>query len=241
MFTHTEGTSIRRSAAIVTLASSVCISSLFSTTVFTGPLHSYRQAASVCVRVTTIDYLSGSSQRTLQEEASRIWIRHGIDLSWKQSVLPTCRNVISLVFDERELRTLAGGMIDTALARTVFFGRSQTIYVSVPRAFAMLSQLNQVTNGILFNGNEREIRGGTLLGRVVAHELGHVLLTTLEHSERGLMRPVFGLRDVISADEETTNLSSTETIRLAMRFSLVPRDAPSATLPSALARMETTR
>ena len=40
----------------------------------------------------------------------------------------------------------ASGLVqgsDTALARTVFLGRLQTIYVSIPRAFATLSQLNQ--------------------------------------------------------------------------------------------------
>lgn len=233
--------SIRKSAAIVALTSSLCSGSLFSSRVITGPLHPYREAASVCVRVTTIDHVSGSAVRTLQEEATRIWIRHGVALSWKQPVPATCRNVVSIVFDERELWKLAGGSIDTALARTVFLGRSQTIYVSVPRAFAMLSQLNMQRFTTLVSSSERDIHGGTLLGRVVAHELGHVLLTTLAHSDKGLMRPVFGLHDVLSNDEETTSLSVHETTRLAMRFSLVPLDSPSATRPSVLARSEMAR
>jgi hypothetical protein len=187
--------------------------------------------------LTTADHVSGLALNTLEAEATRIWIRHGIDLSWKQPVPPTCPTIVSVVFDERELLKLAGGMRDTALARTVFLGRSQMIYVSVPRAFSMLSHLNQ-QNRALGNGGERDFRGGTLLGRVVAHELGHVLLTTTSHSETGLMRPVFGLRDVLSADEETTALSSIETTRLAMRFSLVPLEDPLRTLPSTLARTE---
>jgi hypothetical protein len=52
-----------------------------------------------------------------------------------------CSTVVSLVFDENELVKLAGGSLDAALARTVFLGRAQTIYVSVPRAFKMLTQL----------------------------------------------------------------------------------------------------
>jgi hypothetical protein len=217
------------------LACGVC-----STSAFAGPLHAYREAATVCVRVQMIDYLSGSALRTLQAEATRIWIRHGIDLSWKQSIPAACPTVVSIIFDERELWKLAGGSIDTALARTVFLGRSQTIYVSAPRAFAMLSQLHLTTNNVLANGSERDLGGGTLLGRVVAHELGHVLLTTLAHSDKGLMRPVFGLRDVLSTDEETMSLSPAQTTRLAMRFSLVPLDAPSAR-PSVLARSEMSR
>jgi hypothetical protein len=144
---------------------------------------------------------------------------------------------VSIVFDERELLRLAGGSRDTALARTVFLGRSQMIYASVPRAFEMLSQMNQ-RNRVLNSGGERDFNGGVLLGRVVAHELGHVLLTTTEHSAKGLMRPVFGLHDVLSDDERTTTLSSSESNRLAMRFSLVPSDGPLRTQPSRLARTD---
>jgi hypothetical protein len=86
---------------------------------------------------------------------------------------------------------------------------------------------------------ERDVRGGTLLGRIVAHELGHVLLTTLAHSKGGLMRPVFGLKDVLSDDERLNELTPGESNRLAMRFSLVPFDSPTA--PSVLARREVTR
>ena len=240
--------SIRRSAAIVALiggvalTSSVCIG-IVSDRFFNngivhgGQLHPYRQAAPVCIRLTMADHVSGVALNTLAAEATRIWIRHGVDLTWKQPVAATCPTIVSIIFDERALLKLAGGMIDTALARTVFLGRSQTIYVSAPRAFAMLSQLKQ-QHQMFNNGGERDFRGGTLLGRVVAHELGHVLLTTTAHSEKGLMRPVFGLRDVLSSDEETTRLSAIETNRLAMRFSLIPFDGPSRTPPSGLARME---
>lgn len=224
--------SIRRSATIIALTGSVCAGVAFS-----GQLHPYRDAASVCVRMTEHDYLSGPTLKTLEDEASRIWIRHGIQLSWTQPVPEACPTVVSLIFDERELLKLAGGSRDTALARTVFLGRLQTIYVSVPRAFAMLAQVTQ-QNKTLGNVSERDYRGGTLLGRVVAHELGHVLLTTLAHSETGLMRPVFGLKDVLSAEDETIRLSSQQTDRLEMRFALVRMDSPGQQMPSLLARSE---
>jgi hypothetical protein len=234
--------SIRRNAAIVALTSSVCAAGysdrIFSDGVVQGePLHPYREAASVCIRLTTVDHVSGQALNTLQAEATRIWIRHGVSLTWKQPVPGTCPTIVSIVFDERELLKLAGGMRDSALARTVFLGRAQTIYVSVPRAFTMLSQVNQ-RNRVINSGGERDFRGGTLLGRVVAHELGHVLLTTTKHSETGLMRPEFGLHDVLSSDEKTTELSSIETNRIAMRFSLILLDTPVRTLPSSLARTE---
>ena len=239
--------SIRRSAAIFALASrvaltscvcvGVCSEKFFSGVVYSGQLHPYREAAPVCVRVSTADHVSGVALNTLAAEATRIWIRHGVDLTWKQPVPATCPTIVSIFFDERELLKLAGGRIDTALARTVFLGRSQTIYVSAPRAFAMLSQLSG-QNKAFNNDGARDFQGGTLLGRVVAHELGHVLLTTTAHSEKGLMRPVFGPDDVLSLDDETTRLSPIETNRLAMRFSLIPFDSPAPQQPSVLARSE---
>lgn len=222
-----------KSAAIVALTCSV----LAAGAAVSGPLHPYRNAASVCVRITDHDYLSGPALNSVQEEASRIWIRHGIALSWMQPVPEECPTIVSLVFDEHELLKLAGGSRDSALARTVFLGRSQTIFVSALRAFEMLSQINR-RNMTLSTENERDFRGGILLGRVVAHELGHVLLTTLSHSQTGLMRPVFGLKDVLSADDDTTNLSPRETDRLVMRFSLIRLDQPEQQQASVLARAE---
>ena len=229
---------MQKSAAIVALTCSVLAAgAMWSNAAFSGPLHPYRDAASVCVRVTDHDRLSGPALNTLQEEASRIWIRYGIALSWTQPVPAACPTIVSLVFDERELLKLAGGSRDQALARSVFLGRSQTIFVSVPRAFVMLAQITQ-QNKTLSTEGERDFRGGTLLGRVVAHELGHVLLTTLAHSATGLMRPVFGLKDVLSAEDDTTKLSSAETARLEMRFSLVRIDSPGRGVTSVLARGE---
>lgn len=205
---------------------------------FGGQLHRYRNTASACIRVTTKDHLSGPALNTIQKEASRIWLRHGVALTWTRAAAAYCDTVEQIVFDDDELIKLAGGKIDTALARTVFLGRSRTIYVSVPRAFNMLAQLKDrfVTYS---NDGESDIWGGTLLGRVVAHELGHVLLTTMAHSKTGLMRPVFGLKDVLSDDERVNDLTPAESNRLASRFSLVPYDSPSA--PSLLTRREMTR
>jgi hypothetical protein len=102
----------------------------------------------------------------------------------------------------------------------------------------MIMQLKDKFVGLLDAG-ERDVRGGRLLGRIVAHELGHALLTTMVHSKTGLMRPVFGLKDVLSDDERLSDLTPVESNRLAMRFSLVPFDPPSA--PSVLTRRDRTR
>lgn len=207
--------SIRRRAALA-----ACACGVLGSTAFADPQR-YRNTAAVCIRLTLTDHVSGLAMKTLQDEASRIWRRHGIVLTWSQPVPHACTTIVPLVFDEDEFMKRGGRTRDAALALTVFLGRAQTIYVSVPRAFEMLSKLNQTTLNLEHSGG-RDLRGGTLLGRIVAHELGHVLLTTLAHSDTGLMRAAFGLRDVLPGDDRTTALTPAHETRLALRFSLVP-------------------
>ena len=213
--------------AVVALACLVSVGALNA-----GPQHRYRSAAHVCVEFTAADHLSGPAFRTMREEATRIWLRHGVALTWSAQPAGTaCDATVPLVFDEERMASVSSGKYKDALAITVFSGQSRVVYVSVPRAFKMLSQVREFTR--IDTDGERDVRGGMLIGRIVAHELGHVLLTTMSHSRTGLMRPVFGPRDVLSADDRTTELSSIETDRLAMRFSLVPLESPNG--PPAIA------
>jgi hypothetical protein len=203
---------------------------LFSCIVFAEPQYQRPNTALVCIDVMMTDHLSGSAFSAMRNEAARIWRRYGIILSWSPPSLTACDVVVPLTFDAERLRLAAGGSDANALALTVFYGRSRVVYVSLPRVFQLLARLRQIAS--LSDEGERDYRGGTLIGRVVAHELGHVLLLTTSHSQRGLMRPVFGLRDVRSVDDGTTELSSRESALLAMRFSVVPVDSPQ---PSAVA------
>ena len=64
-----------------------------------------------------------------------------------------------------------------------------------------------------------DIAHGRLLGRVVAHEVGHALLLTLRHSAQGLMSPQLEQRDVTPLGAAQFALSTSERERLATRFS----------------------
>lgn len=182
--------------------------------------HPYLSAASVCIDVSVKDYLSGSAFTALRSEAARIWRRHGVALTWAHPLPVTCEIVVPVVFDEVKLRALAGPKRDV-LALTEFAGASRRIYVSAPRAFDVVGQIRGRSSPHETIG-ERDYRQGTLIGRALAHELGHVLLNTVEHSAGGLMRPLFSVKDALSVDDRTTDLAPAEAQRLAARFSLIP-------------------
>jgi hypothetical protein len=235
---------MHRALAIAVLVCGAFGSGAFGEVALAEPLHRYRNPASICVDLKVEDHLSGPALNTLKEEAAHIWIRHGMVLKWTTEARDACDVVVPIFFDEREMVKQGGRSRSDALGLTVFFGRAQTIYVSVPRAFRLLGQMGQF-NTVAAAQGEWDYRGGMLLGRVVAHELGHVLLTTLKHADSGLMRPVFTARDALSPDEKATDLSPADTNRLVMRFSLIPIDAaaealaaltPSAAMASSLLR-----
>ena len=205
---------IRSIVAVAILAGSV-----FAAVVTTDERPTYRSTASVCIDLKVQDHLSGPASRTMREEATRIWSRHRVTLSW--TTRAQCDETVPIVFDADRLRAIAGTKRENALALTVFSGRSRVVYVSTSRAYQLVLQLHDmVAEG------ERDIRGGMLLGRVVAHELGHVLLGATSHTDSGLMRPMFGAEDVLSGDDRTTLLSSVQESRIATRFSLTPLDPP---------------
>jgi hypothetical protein len=60
----------------------------------------------------------------------------------------------------------------------------------------------------------REIILGRVFGRALAHEIGHYLLRTREHSSVGLMKANQPVPDLVSADRRLFVLSSDETARL---------------------------
>lgn len=188
--------------------------------------HPYLSAASVCIDLSVKDHISGPALTTLREEAARIWLRHGVELTWTYPAPARCDTVVPVMFDDDKVRELSGARSD-ALGLTEFFGLSRKIYMSAVRAFAMVGQIRGRTSPMETIG-ERDYRLGTLMGRALAHELGHVLLSTLEHSATGLMRPVFAARDALSVDASATDLTPVAAERLAARFSLIPLDDPRA-------------
>jgi hypothetical protein len=58
---------------------------------------------------------------------------------------------------------------------------------------------------------------GRALGRILAHEVGHVLLAVRDHQPRGLMRPTFDAEELLERQRRFYALSSAEVTRLRQR------------------------
>lgn len=190
--------------------------------------HRYEALATVCIEVKFRDDVPGVMFTALRDEASRIWLRHGVVLRWERIRREECQATVPVAFSENDVERLGRHEPGDVLALTHFEEAKETVYVSVPRAarLAALTLRNAITASF------RQTRTGRLLGRVVAHELGHVLLHTTMHTSSGLMRRVYGLRDVLSDDERMMDLSPNERQQLAVRFALRPATAVAVASPS---------
>jgi hypothetical protein len=67
---------------------------------------------------------------------------------------------------------------------------------------------------------------GRALGRVLAHEVGHVLLGAFRHGRTGLMRASFIPSELVDYRRRSYTLSSAEVARLTQRTALHAVQAP---------------
>jgi hypothetical protein len=173
--------------------------------------------------------MSGIAWRAMTQECDAIWAREGVILTWSKT--ETGSDVrLPLRFDDRELRK-RDPKGDAALGVTVFEGRSQRILVSIARAREVIA----LRRGLADSGDATtlDIALGVLLGRVIAHEIGHALLLTTRHSSEGLMRADYDA-DVRSATSGQFALARHERERLNVRFSNMPARGHVAAADTAL-------
>jgi hypothetical protein len=174
-----------------------------------------RAVIRVALAPVIVDTMSGIAWRAMTDECNAIWAREGIALTWSGAG-DDADVVLPLVFDHREVKKHDPKAAD-AFGVTVFAGRSQRILVSAARARDVVGQ----RHGLADSGDSTalDIAMGTMLGRVVAHEVGHALLLTKAHTAGGLMNPSVEAGNLRPALDGQFALSAADRTRLAVRFS----------------------
>jgi hypothetical protein len=134
--------------------------------------------------------LPASVRATLLEEAAAIWRRQGVAIEWLPASddLPRAANRLrALVVDRPARRHVDGPFAIGELVRT---SNSHPIaLVSIERAEWLLASARGAATNELLAVSEHRL--GIVLGRALAHEIGHFLLGTTTHARSGLMRPHF--------------------------------------------------
>jgi hypothetical protein len=137
--------------------------------------------------------------RTMRTEADRIWARNAVAIEWliPGEASDALADVVALVGPDSRSCLQAREKDQHALG--CFRARRQDN--GLPVIIVFPQRATQMVRGWMTSFGARspagwlEERTGTLLGRVLAHEIGHYLLGP-GHTETGLMRAQFEFRDL---------------------------------------------
>ena len=164
----------------------------------------------VCLSLSPKVSVSARGAAVVLAESNAIWIQHGVGLRWTEQSGNHCDRVIALKADQDALPEDVTS--ESALGWVPFVeGRArQLVFFRVGRARMLVDALSPGSRpeGLT------ELLLARLLGRSLAHELGHVLLNSRSHEESGLMRARYRAGDVLSVPTSAYTLNAVERARL---------------------------
>jgi hypothetical protein len=176
--------------------------------------------------------LAPLTERVMKKELVRIWTSEGVRITWRNSeaeVPPGDRFVrVTLMGDEEPSFRNADRYV-----LGDFLPNQGRIRVS------MLAASQAAANSSVASRQARQpfaypLALGYILGRAIAHEVGHALLGT-EHADTGLMQAAFNPRIIAESPSDLFHLTLAESARLARGRleSRIPRE-PATTDSAAL-------
>ena len=166
----------------------------------------------VCLTLSEGLAIDAPLKGAILSEVRRVWEPEGVVVGERVDDTPCDRPI--LVKSDREARQEDGGG-ETSIAWVTFVaGRArQVVFVRMGRARMLIDAFSPVSSGKRPLALTDQLLS-KLLGRSLAHELGHVLLNSLRHERSGLMRPRYGANDVLRDMQSGYNLNAEQRKRL---------------------------
>lgn len=154
---------------------------------------------------------------TAIREARNIWSAYGVDVRW--AVPPDAGRGGAL---ELSITLIGGsdpGDLQTLGVTPFVEGRPLPSIRLFPDAVAALlsSEMLVVRSCIRSSDVCQDVLAGRVLGRALAHEIGHYLLASRGHSRKGLMQPRPLTESLIEVDARDFRLSPEDVSLLASR------------------------
>jgi hypothetical protein len=191
-----------------------------------------RPLFSLAALLTVAPDLPPLSRSVLVAEAERIWRREGVTLQWPRArghEAPTALLRV-LVITRREAVTTGTHREWTVGELVPHAGQRALAIASIAGAERVLAEASGSGLPLLDTPDFARYRLGVVLGRAVAHEIGHYLLATATHADRGLMRAAIGAREFADPTARTFALDDTagNWLRDQLRTQPTDRQAPSS-------------
>ena len=186
---------------------------------------------SMIVTVSVEPNLSPALVQAIFAEADAIWRPSGISFVWQRTppvnvsyarggdAAPYLPNTLHLTIGERRGPTRDGRL---PLGWIVFDDMTvpaQEIYLSYGNARQMMAEARGVVGLIdQMPIMQRETLLSRAMGRALAHELGHYLLASKVHTERGLMKAIMTAVELFSPDSRGFRIEPAQRRAVAARL-----------------------
>jgi hypothetical protein len=176
-------------------------------------------AIALTVNVSAPPDISPTLVSRVLAEADAIWRYAGFAFEWERVPHEAAAASLQVVIGH-DVRGLSNGAL--ALGWIVFADSAplQQIYVSYENALQLLVESPGVVGPI---GNmpvlERETLLARAMGRVLAHEMGHYLLSSKAHTQTGLMRARITSSEFFSNDQRRFKLDNAQRSSITARLS----------------------
>jgi hypothetical protein len=159
--------------------------------------------------------ISKLTASVMREEAERIWMREGVQIRWRASDadVPPDASFIRLELVDEYAAAVAER---SATALGDFQARVGTIRVSL-RSAAQTTALGLSGYRKPLQPFDHPLALGYVLGRAVAHEIGHSLLGA-RHAETGLMQAAFTPGQMVDRLSGSFSLTPVDSARLYHRL-----------------------
>ena len=153
-----------------------------------------------------------------QDEAERIWLPYGVHITWSDSNAQTEPFPLTAVLGSQIERpgTLTGPLVLGRAFVELNPRPTRPIRVSFEATEQTLARRYNAWTSIAGHVHEREL--ARALGRVLAHEIGHVLLALRSHERTGLMREDFTPEELVRSDRTPFALTANSVGRLRSRI-----------------------
>ena len=183
------------------------------------------------INLATSQELSALSTGALVAEVNAIWWHSNLSLIWRTADVSEPLPAMPDSEDWLRVLVLARPAPAAGDASTFAVGELVRNEGSRPLAIASLTAARRVVDESLRFQNledqrDYEKRLGVVLGRAVAHEIGHYLLRTSSHSTQGLMRASIGAQEFADVESRSFRLDRVARAHLARLA-----DAPLSTAP----------
>jgi hypothetical protein len=182
----------RAASALGTLLSYVLVAGVSTAAAEEGRPES---ALSLEILLTIAPSLPAAARAPLLDEATRIWRSQGVTIDWLSATAPlrtTNRSLRVLVIPRRGPAARQNESL--AVGELLGPGRGHAVaIISIEAAERLVEEARPP--GFPLQAPPDCRRLGLVLGRAVAHEIGHYLLDTPTHARHGLMRPRFDARE----------------------------------------------